>query len=104
MTDLNYLSGEYMTNYMNYFLTSKASRLTQGHLKANQLYEHILNHNGNTAYCCYFDLDEKMLKLEWDTGKFYDHGWQNFSTIPVSNGAVSVPGSTMARISGKAAD
>jgi len=63
-----------MINYVNYFLTSKTSRLTQGHLKANELYNTILNHNGETAFCCYFDLDEKYLKFEYDTGIFDRNG------------------------------
>jgi len=56
-------------NYFNYFLTSKNSKLTNGHLKASDLNKKILNHDGNTAYSCYFDLDFSKLKLEWDTGK-----------------------------------
>ena len=58
-----------MINWVNYFLTSKQSRLINGHIKAEDLYQKILDHDGSTAYCCYFDLDEKLLKLEWDTGE-----------------------------------
>lgn len=58
-----------MHKYVNYFLESKNSRLIHGHIKASDLYEKIMNHDGSTAYCCYFDLDENLLKLEWDTGK-----------------------------------
>lgn len=58
-----------MTSFVNYFLNSKFSRLTQGHIKSEELYPRILNHDGKTAYCCYFDLDENLLKMEWDTGK-----------------------------------
>lgn len=58
-----------MTNWYNYFLSAKNSRLTQGHLKAEDLYNQIMNHDGSTAYCCYFDLDYNLMKLEWDTGK-----------------------------------
>ncbi len=58
-----------MRNYVNYFLSKKHSKLTQGHLKSCNLYDKILNHNGDTAYCCYFDLDNDYLKLEWDTNK-----------------------------------
>lgn len=54
---------------INYFLTSKTSRLTSGHIQADKLYTHILEHDGSTAYCCYFDLVESSLKLEWNTGK-----------------------------------
>lgn len=28
-----------------------------------------MDHDGSTAYCCYFDLDYNYLKLEWDTGR-----------------------------------
>lgn len=58
-----------MENWYNYFLTSKNSRLTQGHMPAQNLYEKILGHDGSTAFCCYFDLEFSKLKLEWDTGK-----------------------------------
>ena len=68
-----------MTNYSNYFLTAKNSRLTQGHIKADDLYDKILNHDGSTAYCCYFDLDENLLKLEWDTGKVDRDGKKIYS-------------------------
>lgn len=57
-----------MINYMNYFLTSKYSRLVDGHLKSEDLYKKILHHDGETAFCCYFDLDSEKLKLEYDTG------------------------------------
>ena len=57
-----------MINYCNYFLNSKNSKLTKGHIKADELYDRILKHDGSTAYCCYFDLDETLLKYEYDTG------------------------------------
>lgn len=63
-----------MQNWYNYFLTSKNSRLINGHIKAEDLYEKILNHDGSTAFCCYFDLEFSKLKLEWDTGKLDNDG------------------------------
>ncbi len=56
-----------MGNLVNYFLTSKNSRLINGHLPSENLKEKILNHDGGEAYCCYFDLDENLLKVEYDT-------------------------------------
>lgn len=58
-----------MTDYINYFLNSKNSRLTKGHIKSNLLFDKILKHDHSTAYACYFDLDEAYLKYEWDTHK-----------------------------------
>lgn len=57
-------------NWYNYFLTSKDARLTQGHLKADALYEAILKHNGETAFSCYFDLSYESLKLEYWCGEY----------------------------------
>lgn len=59
-----------MQNWYNYFLSSKDDRLTQGHLKASELYQKILTHKGATAYSCYFDLDYAKLKMEYWHGKF----------------------------------
>lgn len=58
-----------MTNWYNYFVQNKFSRLTNGHTKANDLKEKILKHDGKEAYACYFDLDYDSLKMEHDTGK-----------------------------------
>lgn len=73
-------------NWYNYFLTAKNARLTEGHLKASALYEKILNHNGDTAFCCYFDLSYDSLKLEYDYKendtdgkKIYRYHPQNFT-------------------------
>ena len=73
--------------WYNYFVTSKHSRLTEGHLPSENLLDKILNHSGETAYCCYFDLDYDKCKYEYDTGKvdsngkkiykYGDHGVEN---------------------------
>ena len=60
--------------YFNYFLSNKNSKLTRGHIPAEDLYNKILEHDGSTAYCCYFDLDYNYLKLEWDTQKLDSEG------------------------------
>jgi len=56
--------------YSNYLVNRKKARLTEGHLKANELYKKILEHDGSEAYCCYFDLETKNLKLEYHDGTF----------------------------------
>lgn len=58
------------TLWYNYFVPSKDSRLTEGHLKSAELYQKILNHNHSTAYACYFDLDFDLLKFEYWCGEF----------------------------------
>ena len=59
-----------MTNFVNYYVDSKFSKLTDGHLKSDQLYEKILNTDQATAYCCYYDLDKDSLKNEFFTGEY----------------------------------
>lgn len=71
-----------MTKWYNYFLTSKNSRLTQGHLPSDKLYEKILNHDGTEAYCCYFDLDYKSLKLEYWNGEYEPDGKRIYQYLP----------------------
>lgn len=61
-------SGKDMSK-INYFLKSKNSRLTNGHIASENLYGEVMGHDGKTAYCCYFDLDYDSLKIEYDTGK-----------------------------------
>jgi putative DNA primase/helicase len=56
--------------WFNYFLTGKNSRLTEGHLNSEDLYQKILSHDGSTAFCCYFDLDYSALKVEYWHGKY----------------------------------
>lgn len=63
-----------MTNWYNYLLPSKHTRLTEGHIKSEELYEKILNQTQDTAYCCYFDLEYASLKNEFFTGKFDSDG------------------------------
>lgn len=60
--------------WYNYFVNSKHSRLTDGHLPAENLLDKILNHTGETAYCCYFDLDYDRCKYEHDTGEVDNNG------------------------------
>lgn len=59
-----------MTVWFNYLLTSKNSRLTEGHIKAEHLYPALMDHDGSTAFSCYFDLDYAALKLEYWHGKY----------------------------------
>lgn len=63
-----------MTDFVNYIVPSKKSKLTQGHIKAEDLHDLILKHNGSEAYCCYFDLDKSSIKNEIDTGEYDDEG------------------------------
>lgn len=56
-----------MSKHVNYFLPGKYSRLINGHIDAKDLYDKILNHDGSTAYACYFDLQSSFLKFELDT-------------------------------------
>lgn len=74
--------------WYNYFLSGKHSRLTQGHLPADKLYDKILNHNGDTAYCCYFDLVYESLKLEVWEGVYDSDGKKIYKYI---NQTDSVP-------------
>lgn len=79
------------TQWYNYFLTSKDSRLTDGHINAGKLLPTIMNHNGSTAYCCYFDLDYDSLKLEYDYKKIDTDGkkiytYLNQKVIPEDKG------------------
>ena len=55
-----------MTKWFNYFVTNKFSRLTTGHLPSEDLLTTILEHNGDEAYACYFDLDYDS--LHWEKG------------------------------------
>lgn len=71
-----------MTKWFNYFVNSKNSRLTNGHLPAENLYEKILNHDGGEAYCCYFDLDYDSLKQEFFTGEFEPDGSKIYEYYP----------------------
>lgn len=58
-----------MVQWKNYFLNSKDSRLIHNHINSENLIETILKHDGQPAYCCYFDLDADSLKVEYDFGK-----------------------------------
>lgn len=71
-----------MINWYNYFLSEKNSRLTNGHLKAENLYEQILKHDGTTAYCCYFDLEYDSLKLEYWYGQFDSENKKIYTYLP----------------------
>ena len=68
--------------WFNYFLSGKNSRLTQGHLKSEDLYSKILSHDGSTAFCCYFDLDYDSLKLEYDYGEKDSDGNKIYQYYP----------------------
>jgi len=63
-----------MTIWRNYYLSGKNSRLTDGHIKADDLLKTILESNGETAYACYFDLDKDNLRLEYDFGEVDKEG------------------------------
>lgn len=60
--------------WVNYFVNSKHSRLTEGHLNSDDLKDKILNHDGSTAYCCYFDLRREHLKHESFEGEYDSDG------------------------------
>jgi len=73
-----------MSKWVNYFLKSKNSRLTNGHLHSKDLYKQILEHDGTEAYCCYFDLDQDSLKLEYWNGEYEPDGTKIYSYLPQS--------------------
>ena len=56
-------------NYVNYLVTSKFAKGTDGHLDANDLVERIKNHDGSEAYYNHFDVPFSGLKVAIDTGK-----------------------------------
>lgn len=60
--------------WLNYFVTSKLARLTDGHLPAENLTDKIQEHDGKTAYCCYFDLPAEHLKHERFSGEYDSDG------------------------------
>lgn len=68
--------------WQNYFVNSKDSRLTDGHISASDLYKKILSHDGTTAYCSYFDLDESLLKNEFFTGEYDSDGKKLYAYLP----------------------
>ncbi|NJM94500.1 MAG: hypothetical protein HC842_07415 [Cytophagales bacterium] len=67
--------------WYNYFLSGKQSRLTDGHLPADKLLKRVLDHDGGTAYCCYFDLDYSELRLECWEGKYDRDGKKIYKYI-----------------------
>ena len=71
-----------MAKWFNYFLQSKNSRLTQGHIPTDKLYEKILSHDGSEAYCCYFDLDYDSLKMEYWNGEYEPDGKKIYEYLP----------------------
>jgi len=50
--------------FKNYFLPSKYSKLTDGHINADELEAKIRNHDGAEAYYCVFDCNEGELQNE----------------------------------------
>jgi len=68
--------------WFNYFVTNKFSRLINGHLKAEDLLTKILEHDGEEAYACYFDLDKTSLKVEWDNEEYDKEGKKIYEYLP----------------------
>lgn len=57
--------------YVNFLVHSKDTRLTQGHLNSEDLYQKILSQPKELqGYACYFDLKKDNLKNEYWTGQY----------------------------------
>lgn len=90
---------------VNYFIPSKNSRLTQGHIAAEKLYDKILQHDGSTAYACFYDLEKSSLKYEAWLGEFDNDGkkvYKYFSQAEKLPDSSYVPEITFTQYEGKA--
>jgi len=68
--------------WVNFLVSSKFSKNTEGHLSSSSLAKAIKIHDGKEAYYCTFDCVESQLKIEINTGEKDSKGKPVYDYVP----------------------